>query len=518
MALNVGDTLGSYTINGVIGKGGMATVYAAQHNRLGRDVAIKVMHPALMQDDNFRARFEREARIVAGLEHPHVVSIYDFDEHEGQPYLTMRYVKGVTLKQHAIKHGLTPEDSADLLMALAEALDYAHSQGILHRDLKPSNVLIDMDGKPHLTDFGLARIAKAGESTMSQDMMLGTPYYISPEQAKGAGSVDHRTDIYSLGVMLYELITGQVPFTGDTPYAIVHGHIYETPAPPSSFNAELAPAVDAVLAKAMAKDPNQRYNSATEMIQAFRIALSSDDSLQHSAITPVDLPHWGANRTPTDSRKGVPGVKPTKTDKDGRPMRLEASFDMGRFDFSGLGKRIESGVENLAAMIEERIEGDFRPTGDPELDEERRIRRRIEKRIKARNDLVSHISWYLMVNGFLLFIWAMTGGGFPWPLFPIFFWGIGVVGNIADYHQKHGAGREKREAEIQRELDRERSRGQRRKLKNDALDMDDDGDDADWVMRQAGGHSARLNSEGEFTDSFAEEFHSDKRKKGSSRR
>jgi serine/threonine protein kinase len=529
MALQVGEQVGAYTITGSVGKGGMATVYQAQHTRLSRDVAIKVMHPSLLQDDNFRARFEREARIVASLEHSNVVSIYDFDEHEGQPYLVMKYVKGPTLKRYALKRGLTPEETGELLSKLATALDYAHQKGILHRDLKPSNVLIDEDGNPHLTDFGLARIAKAGESTMSQDMMLGTPYYISPEQAQGASSVDHRTDIYSLGVILYELISGQVPFTGDTPYAIVHGHIYENPAPVSTFNAELPVGVDAVLKKALAKDPAERYNSATEMMQDYHRALQSDQSM-HTAVTPIDLPYWGKSKTPTDTRPtdaqgtSQSDSKPQKVVKDGdKRMAIESSFDMGNIDFSKWGKRFESGIESFAAMIEERIDTEMRVRGkDGIIDDETRLRRHIEKRIKARNELAQHAAIYLFVNGFLLLIWG--GTGFPWPLFPLFFWGMGLFGQGMEYYQKYGEGRARHEARVQREIDRELSRsqrgrsnkGKRDKAKNEAYDdgySDDIGTSMSLSQIDGAAQNPRINSEGELTDSFLREIEDEEQRR-----
>ena len=213
------------------------------------------MHQNFLDDEGFIARFKREAQIVAKLTHPHIVPVYDFDEHEEQPYLVMKYVPGWTLKKQFIKDPLDLDGVLKVMTAIGDALNYAHEQGVLHRDIKPSNIVIDREGIPYLTDFGLARLASSGESTMSADMLLGTPHYISPEQARGVKNLDGRTDVYSLGVVLYELLVGKVPFTGDSAYSIIHDHIY-TPLPaPSQVNPELPENVEAVLYKALEKQP-----------------------------------------------------------------------------------------------------------------------------------------------------------------------------------------------------------------------------------------------------------------------
>ena len=185
MAWESGQVVGAYRIEERIGSGGMATVYRAHHERLGRDVAIKVMHPAHATDADFLSRFEREARIVAQLEHPNIVPVYDFDEADGQPYLVMKYVHGQTLKDKFAEEPPTLDEIVRITDALADALAYAHGEGVLHRDIKPSNVILDEQGTPNLTDFGLARVLQAGESSMSAGMIVGTPNYIAPEQASG---------------------------------------------------------------------------------------------------------------------------------------------------------------------------------------------------------------------------------------------------------------------------------------------------------------------------------------------
>lgn len=273
MVLRIGEQVGPYKITEQLGQGGMATVYKAYHAQLDRSVAIKVMHQNFLEDETFVTRFKREARIVAKLEHPHIVPIYDFNEYDKQPYLVMKYIEGKTLKAHLQQGALPLNDILHIINAVGGSLAYAHRQGILHRDIKPSNIVIDTDNTPYLTDFGLARLAAAGESTMSENMLLGTPHYISPEQARGVKEIDGRTDIYSLGVVLYELLVGRVPFTADTPFAIIHDHIY-TPLPlPSRINPEIPPIIEEVLLMALAKRPEDRYASADEMVNDLRDAI-----------------------------------------------------------------------------------------------------------------------------------------------------------------------------------------------------------------------------------------------------
>jgi serine/threonine protein kinase len=299
-----GSYIGQYEIVEQIGTGGMATVFKAHHPRLDRDVAIKIMHSMFLTDSNFIARFEREARVVARLDHPNIVPVYDYELHNGQPYLVMKLVEGKTLKELVSKEALSLDGIMRVLPAIASALSYAHSQGVLHRDVKPSNVIIADDGTPYLTDFGLARIAKAGESTMSADMLLGTPYYISPEQAQGGVEIDARADVYSLGVMLYELVVGRLPFSGDTPYIIVHKHIYEAPTPPSQINPQIPAEVEFVLLKALAKNPDDRYLTANALSEAFA------EAVQRSGLSALD-----ANRTQLLNTQQAP-VRP----KEGSPL------------------------------------------------------------------------------------------------------------------------------------------------------------------------------------------------------
>lgn len=271
-----GEQVGQYEVISELGHGGMATVYKAYHAQLDRHVAIKVMHQNFATDTNFAERFKREAQIVARLDHPHIVPVYDYNEYKGMPYLVMKIIQGRSLKQVLFKNPPSLEQILHIMTAIADATTYAHNKGILHRDIKPSNIVIDSDNIPYLADFGLARIAASGESTMSADVLLGTPNYMSPEQAKGAKDIDHRTDLYSLGVVLYELIVGQVPFSAPTPLAVIQDHIH-TPLPrPSEINPDIPPKVEQVLRKALAKKPEQRYDSASAMVNDFKQAIQDD--------------------------------------------------------------------------------------------------------------------------------------------------------------------------------------------------------------------------------------------------
>lgn len=269
MPFTIGENVGPYRLIEKLGKGGMATVFKAYHPSLDRYVAIKALHPAFTEHPGFLDRFEREAKVVAKLEHPNIVPIYDFSEHEGRPYLVLKFVRGETLKSRLEKSQLTYKESRHIFRVISSALAYAHKQGVLHRDVKPSNVLLDKAGGIYLADFGLARIAETSQTTLSGQMMMGTPHYISPEQAKGLGNLDSGTDIYSLGVMTYELLVGEVPFQADTPFSVIHDHIY-TPLPlPMDLNPDLNEEMQRALLKALAKKREDRFASIPEMMAAF---------------------------------------------------------------------------------------------------------------------------------------------------------------------------------------------------------------------------------------------------------
>jgi hypothetical protein len=289
MSFAIGENVGPYRIIEQLGQGGMATVFKAYHAALDRYVAIKVLHPAFKEEPNFLSRFQREARVVARLEHPNIVPIYDFAEHKGQPYLVMKFIEGQTLKARLNEKPLTKEEAVEIVDAVGGALAYAHKQGVLHRDVKPSNVLLSPDGSIYLADFGLARMAQAGASTLSKDVMLGTPQYISPEQGQGVSDLDQGTDIYSFGVLLYEMVVGRVPFNADTPFSIIHDHIY-TPLPlPSTLNPNVPQVVERVLLKSLAKDRKDRFENVEQQVIAFRKAVVEGEGafLETKAVQPA---------------------------------------------------------------------------------------------------------------------------------------------------------------------------------------------------------------------------------------
>ncbi len=291
-----GESVGAYRVIEELGHGGMATVYKAYHAALDRYVAIKVLHPAFLEDASFHQRFDREAKVIAKLEHPNIVPIYDYAEHHGQPYLVMKYIEGETLKARLARGPLSQQEMLDVVRAVGEALNYAHSRGVLHRDIKPSNVLLGRDGHIFLSDFGLARMAQSGTSTLSSDVMLGTPQYISPEQARGQRELDERTDVYSFGVLLYELVVGRVPFRADTPFSIIHDHIYSPLPLPRSISPGIPEAVELVLLKALDKDPRARFATVAEMVTAFHAAVAE-------GRTPDGIPTIETTRLPSPATR-----------------------------------------------------------------------------------------------------------------------------------------------------------------------------------------------------------------------
>jgi serine/threonine-protein kinase len=254
---------GRYRIVRKLGSGGMADVYLAEDEELGRRVAIKILNDRHANDESFVERFRREAKNAAGLSHPNIVSIYDRGEAEGTYYIAMEYLDGRSLKELVVARGPLPiADAIQFTRQVLGALRFAHRKGVVHRDIKPHNVMADADGRLKVTDFGIAR---AGVSQMTEaGSIIGTAQYLSPEQARGAG-VDQRSDLYSVGIVLYETLTGTVPFTGESPVEIAMKHLSDTPRPPSLERPEIPPDLDMVVLRALAKNPDDRFQTAEEM-------------------------------------------------------------------------------------------------------------------------------------------------------------------------------------------------------------------------------------------------------------
>lgn len=279
-----GQMLGSYRIISQIGEGGMATVYKAYQASMDRNVAIKVLPSHLANNKEFAGRFLQEARIIANLEHPHILPVFDSGESEGISYLVMRYLEAGTLKEKMEAGPLSWSEIDRIFTQLADALSYAHNRGVIHRDLKPSNALIDSQGNLFLTDFGIAKLLEGTSHFTQTDTVMGTPAYISPEQAQAQG-VDRRSDIYSLGIILYEMVTGRVPFLADTPLAVILKHV-SAPLPlPSTLKPDIPPQIEQVILKALAKSPQDRFDSATEFAAAWKRALSAGETVQSASGT-----------------------------------------------------------------------------------------------------------------------------------------------------------------------------------------------------------------------------------------
>ena len=261
---------GRYQVVRHLARGGMAEVYLAHDQLLDRRVAVKLLFPELAQDGSFVERFRREARAAAGLNHHNIVSVYDFGEDDGSYYIVMEYVDGRTLRDIIRSDGpLEPARAAEVGADVAAALAVAHHHGIIHRDVKPGNVLVagaerNGVGTVKVADFGIARAGDPRESLTMTGAVMGTATYLSPEQAQGH-PIDHRSDLYSLGIVLYEMLAGRPPFSGDSPVAIAYRHLSENPLPPSTHNAAIPPALDAAVLRAMEKDPDARYESAGQL-------------------------------------------------------------------------------------------------------------------------------------------------------------------------------------------------------------------------------------------------------------
>ncbi|MCX4455407.1 Stk1 family PASTA domain-containing Ser/Thr kinase [Streptomyces sp. NBC_01340] len=283
---------GRYELGQVLGRGGMAEVHLAHDTRLGRTVAVKTLRADLARDPSFQARFRREAQSAASLNHPAIVAVYDTGEDyiEGIsiPYIVMEYVDGSTLREllHSGRR-LLPERTLEMTIGILQALEYSHRAGIVHRDIKPANVMLTRNGQVKVMDFGIARAMGDAGMTMTQTAaVIGTAQYLSPEQAKGE-QVDARSDLYSTGCLLYELLTVRPPFVGDSPVAVAYQHVREEPQPPSVFDPEITPEMDAIVLKALVKDPDYRYQSADEMRQDIEACLDGQPVAATAAMGSV---------------------------------------------------------------------------------------------------------------------------------------------------------------------------------------------------------------------------------------
>ncbi|HEX6796699.1 MAG TPA: serine/threonine-protein kinase [Ktedonobacterales bacterium] len=298
----IGASLGHCVVEEFLGQGGMARVYRGRQENLDRIVAIKVLPPYYAADPDFVERFKREAVAMAKLSHPNIVTVHDAGEEHGRLFIVMEYIGGGTLKDR-MASPLTMRDITRIVHEVAGALSYAHAQGIVHRDVKPVNVLLDGTGRAVLSDFGIAKVLATSAALTHSGAGVGTPEYMSPEQCRGA-AVDARADIYALGVMLFEMLTGRTPFVADNYTALAHSHIYEAPPLPSALNPRISPAVQSVILKALEKDPADRFQKATELAGALEMAVESQ--------TPVKLSNRPMPR-PTAPPRRQSGPQPQQS-------------------------------------------------------------------------------------------------------------------------------------------------------------------------------------------------------------
>ncbi|MGP0027901.1 MAG: Stk1 family PASTA domain-containing Ser/Thr kinase [Streptosporangiaceae bacterium] len=318
---------GRYELDGVVGRGGMAEVYRAHDIRLDRTVAIKTLRIDLARDQTFQARFRREAQSAASLNNPSIVAVYDTGEDMATglpvPYIVMEYVDGRTVRDLLqADHRLLPERALEIVDGVLGALDYSHQSGIVHRDIKPGNVMVTRNGDIKVMDFGIARAMSDDQATMTQTaQVIGTAQYLSPEQARGE-RVDARSDLYSTGCLMYELLTGRPPFTGDSPVAIAYQHVRENPVPPSVVDPEIPSWADAIVLKAMAKDPADRYQSAAEMRMDVQRAMNG---MAVAAPTRMDMygrtQQMGGATVMASPTTAVPPYGYGQDESDGEPPR-----------------------------------------------------------------------------------------------------------------------------------------------------------------------------------------------------
>ncbi|MFF7074336.1 Stk1 family PASTA domain-containing Ser/Thr kinase [Streptomyces pseudovenezuelae] len=337
---------GRYELGQVLGRGGMAEVYLAMDTRLGRTVAVKTLRADLARDPSFQARFRREAQSAASLNHPAIVAVYDTGEDyiDGVsiPYIVMEYVDGSTLREllHSGRK-LLPERSLEMTIGILQALEYSHRSGIVHRDIKPANVMLTRNGQVKVMDFGIARAMGDSGMTMTQtSAVIGTAQYLSPEQAKGE-QVDARSDLYSTGCLLYELLTVRPPFVGDSPVAVAYQHVREEAQPPSVFDPEITPEMDAIVLRALVKDPNYRYQSADEMRADIEACLDGQPVAATAAMGSVG---YG----------GYPDDQPTtalRSDAGATTMLPPMSPDDGGFGYDDRPDRRRQKKSNTSTIL-----------------------------------------------------------------------------------------------------------------------------------------------------------------------
>jgi serine/threonine protein kinase len=298
--------IGRYEIKSELGRGGMATVYRAYDPSFEREVAIKVLPREMLHDSQFRVRFEREIKMVAGLEHPAIVPVYDVGNEDGQPYFVMRYMTGGSLSGWIEKGKFSIQDTARIIEKIAQGLAYSHKKGIIHRDLKPDNILFDNNDDPFISDFGVAKFTEAAGG-LTGSGTIGTPAYMSPEQAQGVSEIDSRSDVYGLGVIIYQMLSGQQPYSADTPMGVVVKHITEPVPEILKVLPSLPPEIDTIIKTSMAKDKTKRYATTIDLAKALNlIAFGNEGNITFNTGL-----RSGLYTTPAQSSRGRTGLMVT---------------------------------------------------------------------------------------------------------------------------------------------------------------------------------------------------------------
>ncbi len=330
------ESLGKYQMLRLLGRGGMAEVHEARDPLLERRVAIKTIHPHLAQDSDFGARFRREAKLVASLRHPNIVQLYDFDMVDGRPMMVIEYLGGGTLGERLARlrsrgARMPIPEIAALLRPLADALDCAHARNAVHRDIKPANILFTAAGEPVRTDFGITKMVDESSYLSHAGAVIGTPAYMSPEQASGR-PVDARSDIYALGVVLFELATNRVPFEGEAATDVLIQHLTREPPAPREFNPALPAAIERAILRALAKEPSERYASAGELARAF-VEAAGAAGPETSIVEPIDFDAStvleSAESAPTGESADVSGTRefPPEKDAAAEPAGAESTIE-----------------------------------------------------------------------------------------------------------------------------------------------------------------------------------------------
>lgn len=317
----IGISIAGYDIQRLIGRGGMARVYLARQRSMNRLVALKVLPREFLSDSTYMRRFEKEVRIIATLEHRNIVPVYDYGQLQGLPFIAMRYMPAGSMDDLLAEGPLPPRQALAIISQIGPALDYANSKGVLHRDLKPSNILMDDDGGAFITDFGIARVLGDQEPPVTTRGVVGTPSYMSPEQAQGF-ELDGRSDVYALGIMLFEMLAGQRPFDAEKAYDIAVMQVTAQAPVLRSINPRLAEALEPVLARALEKDRQQRYQTATALVTALRTAVQQSDDGYEALPQPATPGYAGSSPTPRSQLiRPVPKLSPD-TPRSSQPRRI----------------------------------------------------------------------------------------------------------------------------------------------------------------------------------------------------